>query len=98
MQKELDRVGYFLGRLVITLAVIMGATLLWLNWGEHSLGHFVAILMFSVALAVAAVPAVITSYSIHYTKLYEFSPGFLVTCTVTAGYSPAFFPASPCHT
>ena len=57
LQKELDRVGYFLGRLVITLAVIMGATLLWLNWGEHSLGHFVAILMFSVALAVAAVPA-----------------------------------------
>ena len=57
LQKELDRVGYFLGRLVITLAVIMGATLLWLNWGEYSLGHFVAILMFSVALAVAAVPA-----------------------------------------
>lgn len=57
LQKELDHVGYFLGRLVITLAVIMGATLLWLNWGEHSLGHFVAILMFSVALAVAAVPA-----------------------------------------
>ena len=57
LQKELDRVGYFLGRLVITLAVIMGATLLWINWGEYSLGHFVAILMFSVALAVAAVPA-----------------------------------------
>lgn len=57
LQKELDRVGYFLGRLVITLAVIMGASLVWLNWGDQSLGHFVAILMFSVALAVAAVPA-----------------------------------------
>ncbi len=57
LQKELDHVGYFLGRLVITLAVIMGATLTWLNRGEYSLEHFVAILMFSVALAVAAVPA-----------------------------------------
>ncbi len=57
LQRELDRVGYFLGRLVITLAVIMGVTLLWLNWGEYSLGHFLSILMFSVALAVAAVPA-----------------------------------------
>lgn len=57
LQKELDGVGYFLGRLVITLAVIMGLTLVWMNWGEHSCAHFVSILMFSVALAVAAVPA-----------------------------------------
>ncbi len=57
LQKELERVGYFLGRLVITLAVIMGLTLLWINRGDLSVGHLVTILMFSVALAVAAVPA-----------------------------------------
>ncbi len=57
LQKELDRVGYFLGRLVISLAIVMGLTLVWLNWGDNSMSHFVAILLFSVALAVAAVPA-----------------------------------------
>ena len=56
LQKELERVGRLLGESVVALAVAMGLTLLWLNRGDDSLGHFVAILMFSISLAVAAVP------------------------------------------
>ncbi|MDR3411124.1 MAG: cation-translocating P-type ATPase [Formivibrio sp.] len=61
LQKELAKVGRFLGRSVIIIALVMGVTLLWLNRTEHSLGHFVAVLMFSVSLAVAAVPEGLTA-------------------------------------
>ena len=56
LQKELVKVGRFLGTAVIVIAVVMAATLLWINRADHSLSHFVVILMFSVSLAVAAVP------------------------------------------
>lgn len=61
LQKELAKVGRFLGRSIIFIALVMGLTLLWLNRAEHSLSHFVAILMFSVSLAVAAVPEGLTA-------------------------------------
>ena len=57
LQKELNQVGRFLGRSVILLALVMGLTLAWIYRHESSsLNHFVAILVFSVSLAVAAVP------------------------------------------
>lgn len=61
LQKELAKVGRFLTQFIIVIAVAMGALLLWLNWGQDSLAHFVAILMFSVSLAVAAVPCGLTA-------------------------------------
>ena len=61
LQKELSKVGHFLGRSVIAIALVMGLTLLWLSRAELSLHHFVAILMFSVSLAVAAVPEGLTA-------------------------------------
>ena len=61
LQKELATVGRLLGRSVIVIAFIVGVTLLWLNRTEHSLSHFVAVLMFSVSLAVAAVPEGLTA-------------------------------------
>ncbi|SFN10820.1 Ca2+-transporting ATPase [Formivibrio citricus] len=61
LQKELAKVGHFLGRSVIAIALVMGLTLLWIYRAELSLGHFVAILMFSVSLAVAAVPEGLTA-------------------------------------
>ena len=61
LQKELARVGRFLGRSVIAIALVMGLTLLWLNRADHSMSQFVAILMFSVSLAVAAVPEGLTA-------------------------------------
>lgn len=56
LQKELSQVSRFLGRSVIAIAIVMGLTLLWLDRHELSPGHFVTILIFAVALAVAAVP------------------------------------------
>lgn len=61
LQKELAKVGNFLGRSVVAIALVMGLTLLWLYRAELSLSHFVAILMFSVSLAVAAVPEGLTA-------------------------------------
>lgn len=61
LQKELAKVGHLLGRSVIVIALIVGIALLWLNRAEHSLSHFVAVLMFSVSLAVAAVPEGLTA-------------------------------------
>lgn len=56
LQKELSQVSRFLGHTVIAIAFVMGLTLLWFDRHELSPGHFVTILIFAVALAVAAVP------------------------------------------
>ena len=56
LQKELSQVSRFLGHSVIAIAFVMGLTLLWFDRHELSPGHFVTILIFAVALAVAAVP------------------------------------------
>jgi Ca2+-transporting ATPase len=61
LQKELDRVGTLLGRIVIAIAVIMGVTLLLVNRETRSLEQLVDILLLSVSLAVAAVPEGLTA-------------------------------------
>jgi Ca2+-transporting ATPase len=61
LQKELDRVGTLLGRIVILIAVVMGLTLLLINQQTRSLAQIVDILLLSVSLAVAAVPEGLTA-------------------------------------
>ena len=61
LQKELDRVGKLLGRIVIAIALIMGLTLLIVNRQSRSLDQLVDILLLSVSLAVAAVPEGLTA-------------------------------------
>ncbi len=61
LQKELDRVGKLLGRIVIAIAIIMGLTLLIVNRQSRSLDQLVDILLLSVSLAVAAVPEGLTA-------------------------------------
>lgn len=61
LQKELDRVGTLLGRIVIAIAVIMGITLLVANRQIPSLAQLVGILLLAVSLAVAAVPEGLTA-------------------------------------
>lgn len=61
LQKELDRVGALLGKVVIAIAVVMGLTLLFANRGTHSLHQLVDILLLAVSLAVAAVPEGLTA-------------------------------------
>jgi Ca2+-transporting ATPase len=55
LQRQLDRVGKLLGAAVIAIAVIVGATVIGM---EHVSGAqaLVGVLLFSIALAVAAVP------------------------------------------
>ena len=55
LQRDLDRIGRQLGYVVIVIAVIVVATLAILH-GVRDLAGFVQILMFGVALAVAAAP------------------------------------------
>ena len=61
LQKELDRVGTLLGRVVILIAVVMGLTLLLVSQQTRSLAQVVDILLLSVSLAVAAVPEGLTA-------------------------------------
>jgi Ca2+-transporting ATPase len=55
LQKELDRVGKLLGLIVAVIAVAMIATILLVE-DVHGFGAFFDVLIFGVALAVAAVP------------------------------------------
>ena len=55
LQKELDRVGGLLGRIVIAIAVVMVVTIL-LTEELHGAGAIFDVLILGVALAVAAVP------------------------------------------
>src|SRR4029078_6178702 len=55
LQKELDRVGLLLGRIVIVIAVVMVATILLVE-DVHGAGAIFDVLILGVALAVAAVP------------------------------------------
>ena len=61
LQKELDRVGTLLGRVVILIAIVMGLTLLLVHQQTRSLAQVVDILLLSVSLAVAAVPEGLTA-------------------------------------
>jgi Ca2+-transporting ATPase len=61
LQKELDRVGALLGRIVIAIAVLMGLTLLLANREARSLTSVIDILLLAVSLAVAAVPEGLTA-------------------------------------
>lgn len=55
LQRELDRLGVVLGRLVVGLAVVMIA-LIFAFSGDHRIGAVIDMLLLGVALAVAAVP------------------------------------------
>ncbi|MFN0105478.1 MAG: cation-translocating P-type ATPase [Bryobacteraceae bacterium] len=55
LQRELDRVGKQLGVVVVCIAAVVAGTLLFLN-GVHDSKQVVQILLFGVALAVAAAP------------------------------------------
>ena len=55
LQAELDRTGRILGVVVITIAVVVGATLL-LTQRDFSLSLLTTVLLYTIALAVAAVP------------------------------------------
>ena len=55
LQAELDRTGRVLGAVVITIAVVVGATLL-LMQRDFSLTVLTTVLLYTIALAVAAVP------------------------------------------
>jgi Ca2+-transporting ATPase len=61
LQKELDRVGTLLGRIVIAIAVLMGLTLFFANGAARSLTSLIDILLLAVSLAVAAVPEGLTA-------------------------------------
>ena len=61
LQKELDRVGGLLGKIVIGIAVVMAVTLLLANHEDRSLHQLVDILLLAVSLAVAAVPEGLTA-------------------------------------
>jgi Ca2+-transporting ATPase len=60
LQKELDRVGTLLGRIVIAIAIVMALTILLVN-GISSLATLVDVLLLAVSLAVAAVPEGLTA-------------------------------------
>src|SRR6185437_5292911 len=55
LQKELDRVGRLLGKIVIAIAVVMVATILIVE-DVHGARAIIDVLILGVALAVAAVP------------------------------------------
>ena len=55
LQAELDRTGRILGVVVVTIALIVGATLL-LMQRDYSLTVLTTVLLYTIALAVAAVP------------------------------------------
>ncbi|MDL1896726.1 cation-translocating P-type ATPase, partial [Anaerolineae bacterium CFX7] len=61
LQKELDRVGSLLGKIVIAIAVLMGLTLFIANREARSLTNLIDILLLAVSLAVAAVPEGLTA-------------------------------------
>jgi len=61
LQKELDRVGALLGKIVIAIAVLMGLTLFIANREARSLTNLIDILLLAVSLAVAAVPEGLTA-------------------------------------
>lgn len=61
LQKELDRVGSLLGKIVIAIAVLMAGALFLVNRGTHTLNQTVDILLLAVSLAVAAVPEGLTA-------------------------------------
>jgi len=60
LQKELDRVGKLLGLAVVAIALLIGATVLWLT-PTRSLSVLVDVLLLAVSLAVAAVPEGLTA-------------------------------------
>ena len=55
LQAELDRTGRVLGMVVVAIAVVVGATLL-LTQREFSITVLTTVLLYTIALAVAAVP------------------------------------------
>lgn len=61
LQRELDQVGRLLGRIVVVIALVMGATLILATRHVPSLGELVDILLLAVSLAVAAVPEGLTA-------------------------------------
>jgi Ca2+-transporting ATPase len=60
LQQELDRVGKLLGIVVISIAVVMSATLIFVS-GVRGLADLVDVLILGVSLAVAAVPEGLTA-------------------------------------
>ncbi len=60
LQRELDRVGKLLGIVVIVIAVVMSATIVFVN-RVRDLGELVDVLLLGVSLAVAAVPEGLTA-------------------------------------
>ena len=60
LQRELDQVGKWLGIVVITIAIVMSATILLVD-RIRTLGELVDILLLAVSLAVAAVPEGLTA-------------------------------------
>ncbi|HEU4563619.1 MAG TPA: cation-translocating P-type ATPase [Gemmatimonadaceae bacterium] len=55
LQRELDRTGKLLGGIVVAIAVVMIATIILVE-DVHGFGAIMSVLIFGVALAVAAVP------------------------------------------
>jgi Ca2+-transporting ATPase len=55
LQQNLDRLGKFLGVAVIAIAVVVGVTILLVN-RDHSTAALVGVLLYTVSLAVSAVP------------------------------------------
>lgn len=60
LQRELDQVGKLLGIVVIVIAILMSATLLFVT-GDYSLTTLITVLLLAVSLAVAAVPEGLTA-------------------------------------
>jgi Ca2+-transporting ATPase len=60
LQRELDRVGKWLGAVVVVIAVVMSATIL-LTENVRSASDLVSVLLVGVSLAVAAVPEGLTA-------------------------------------
>ena len=60
LQRELDRIGRVLGFAVIAIAIVVAATILAIH-RDYSTGALTAILLYSVSLAVAAVPEGMTA-------------------------------------
>ena len=55
LQRNLDQLGKILGAAVIAIAVVVGATILIVN-DDHSMAALVGVLLYTVSLAVSAVP------------------------------------------
>ena len=55
LQRNLDRLGKLLGIAVIAIAVVVGGTILLVN-RDHSMAALVGVLLYTVSLAVSAVP------------------------------------------